>query len=350
MRIREQAAGASSRIGPRDWLEDEPRVSSVGGEFLRLWRRARKRPAAMACVTAVAALLVAAQLKFERRGFDPRLVLRVTETDRISAADARSKQQLRDYVSRVAFSDVNLLSIIDRFGLYPLKKPRDALHAFRQDIQVDVYRNYFLSGFEGAGPRSARIAIAYRSLDPHLAVTVAHALGKLVETQEDDSRRRQSSLAALQADSVLAHASAQMLRQERAIAEKGVALARGDAAPARLRVEMADLAASVARAEPRLLEVARRKAELDLDAARAQSQTAMRFDVVDSGAVPRSQLPSAAKLWLRGTVELLLGLPLLGLLVGAFDPRLRDSNDVRELGLTTLGRVRLARREREGTP
>jgi hypothetical protein len=353
MRTRGEIADARKRTESRDWFEDEPRVSGVASDFVRLCQRARRRPLAVACATAVAAVLVAAELKVEHRAFEPRLVLRVTEADRDSSIDARPKQQLRDYVSRVAFSDGRLLSLIERLRLYPAaarKNPRDALNAFRRNIQVDVYRNYFLNGIEDGGPRSARIALAYRSTDPELALTVTHALGLLVETQEVDSEREEASLASLQADRALSRASEQMLRQERAITEKTVALARGAAASSRLRVEVADLQASVSRAEPRLLEIARRKAVLDLDSAREQSRAAVHFDVVDSGAIPQSRLPSAAKLWLRGAVELLLAMPLVGLLVGAFDPCVRGSDDVHALGLTTLGRVRLTHRGREEKP
>src|SRR5207244_1584201 len=97
--------------------------------------------------------------------YSSRIVLRVLEGDVDIATAPRPKGKLREYVADVAFSSARLGELIRKRDLYPRERARDPsfampIEAMRDDIEVEVWRNYFLEQRSVDDPaRSARIAI-----------------------------------------------------------------------------------------------------------------------------------------------------------------------------------------------
>lgn len=338
------------RKTPRNWLDGEPGFAAILPEMARLFRRARQRAWLTLALTMTCSALLVAAVYFKKRTFAPQVVLRAVEADQQAGVAPRPKRKLRDHVQQAVFSNQQLAEIIERHGLYPSlakKNPQAALASFKEDIAVDVYRNFFVEErMPNDPPRSARIAISYRSVDRQLALDVARELAALVADHETKSRQAQIAIAARDAGAELGRARAELIEQRRQIAQRTLEVQQSGSAEA--RVALANLQRSLANLERRVSEAEARKAVLELNASLEAEQLGLRFQVVDSGAIPeRAVLQKRDLLWL-GLFGFIFGLPFVALAVGAFDGRIRDTEDLRRLGAPVLGQVRISNQKTEG--
>src|ERR1041384_1873106 len=147
------------------WLEQEATLRDGFRQAGRLFVRGLKRPG----LTIALAVAIGAALIAPRNGYAPRLLLRVVEADRDPTSMPQPKRKLREYVRQALLTSDKLVPLIRRYGLYPSlarRNMRAALESFREDIDVDVYQNYFVEQrTPGAAPRSARVAVSYRGSD-----------------------------------------------------------------------------------------------------------------------------------------------------------------------------------------
>jgi hypothetical protein len=279
------------------------------------------------------------------RTFTSRVVFRVTEGDLDAATAPRPARRLREYVLDVAFSNERLLELIKEHGLYAREMKRDptfALEAMRDDLDVDVWRNYFMeSRQDDDAGRSARIAVEYRARDPETALTVVRHLGRLIAEQEARSRVAMAEDAARQAADEASEARAQLERRQRDIVAREVRLKRGvtPGEAALLRVEVDDLKKNVEPLERRLSELEQKKNAFDLRASLEKNQLGLQFELVDPGRAARPGLSKPRELVMIGVIVFEIMLPLAGIFVGAYDSRVYDVEDLRRLGLDAVGHV-----------
>src|SRR5262249_39845636 len=148
--------------------------------------------------------LLAAGIALTRLQYAPKVVLRVVESDRDPAGMPRLKRELGKYVREAAFTSEPLLALVRRYDLYPglvRENPHTALESFREDIDVDVYQNYFLEErARGSAPRSARLAVSYHASDPERALAVTRELAALIVEHERAARQREAERAANEAE------------------------------------------------------------------------------------------------------------------------------------------------------
>ena len=275
----------------RTLLDDEPGVVAGIHQAVTLMKRALKRPlVCLALALGFAALLVGLMVLKERQ-FAPRLVLRAVEMDRDPAQAPHPKRHLREYVLGAVFTSGPLYELIEKRGLYPglfRKNRRAALESFREDIDVDVYQNYFLEErSEHDAPRSARVALSYRSTDRGLAVQVTRDLGTLLVEHEAKVRREQSQKAAEAASRALEGAERQ-LASRRAALNSAKQRIETDGDP-RAEVEFVGLIGSLPALETRVIEAARLKSAFDLGAAFERKRLGLVFEEVDGGSVLASE-------------------------------------------------------------
>ncbi|HEX6276479.1 MAG TPA: hypothetical protein VFZ53_25735, partial [Polyangiaceae bacterium] len=179
------------------WFDSEPRLVDFVRQGAELCVGGVRRPWHTLLVALAAAALVAAVLAFRDHAYAPRLLLRLEEGGGDAVAGgANIKRRLGAYVREGVFTSEPLLAIIRRHGLYPslaAKNPRAALDSFREDIEVDVYQNYFVESREpGTTPRSARVAVSYHSPEREKALAVTRELGALIKERETRLRREQA--------------------------------------------------------------------------------------------------------------------------------------------------------------
>ncbi|HMJ11563.1 MAG TPA: hypothetical protein VK524_09140 [Polyangiaceae bacterium] len=334
----------------RSWLEREPGLFDVITQVGRLYRRAWQRPWVSLGLTLAAALLLVGISALRERTFAPRVVLRAIEADAQYGATPRPKRRLRDHVREAIFTNQRLLDVMEKHRLYASilsTNPQAALSSFRDDIDVEVYRNYFVEERSpNDPPRSARIAILYHSSDRQLALAVTRDLAALVADHESRTRRSQVEMLAREAAAQVERAQADVIQQQQAIVEK-VTLIRADRDPQAV-VELASLQRSLPLLERRVVEAETRKAQLDLNASLEAKELGLRFELVDNGAIAESAGVDSEDLLLFGLFTFVFGLPFLGLLAGAFDTRILEAEDLRRMGVPVLGQIRTSNSRAEG--
>lgn len=324
--------------------EPEPGFGTAARQAARLLRRARAFPLRVLLTAFVLGLVVVAIELVKEHAFSPRVVLRAMEADRDARTAPRMKRQLREYVMGAVFSNRALSDVMTRHGLYPglaRKNPQAALESFREDIEVEVYRNYFVEerGARGA-PRSARIMVSYHSEHRDLALAVTRDLGELVAAHERAARREQAEAAASRAAQALDRARARVVSERRMLREVAHRSVDGDPDERRLaRVEAANRTRTLEGLEHELELASARSAALELGKNLEARELGLTFETVERGAIPRSaELELGDLIWL-GALTFVFGLPLAALAVGAFSAPVVNRDDLGCLELPLLAEV-----------
>jgi hypothetical protein len=306
------------------WLTSEIGVGAALEQAVQLCRSGLRRPWLTLALGVAAPLLLVGFLLFGRREYAPVFVFRVVEAESTAGKGAPPlKRQLADYVRQAVFTSEPLFELMRRHGLYPSlmrRNARAALEAFKEDITVDVYQNYFVEDrSRGKGPRSARLSVSFHAKDPQLALAVTRDLGALIERHEHAARSEQALAAASGAERARDTWVATWQRRSADIVIKQNELERGASTNPRQRVELIGLLGSLGSLEQKVEAAERRAASLNLSAAWERRGIALNFEVVDGGTLPGRAARLQAAVW-AGVTTLLCGLPLIAMAVGAFAP------------------------------
>ncbi len=385
----------------REWSRSEPGWLEFRQQLSRLRRRAIARPLRVSLFTVLAVVMVVARQGLKRETFDASVTFRVAE--RSGSPDPeeghyQTKARLREYVADGVLTKARCLGLIQRLGLYPKVLAVDygsAIDAFREDITIKVFQNYFLKeDWQATGkPRSARVTIKFSYSDPQTALKVARSIGELVGQHEAEVRSDLAKVAANRARALSAafrqrvdvlqrerahkrldlagsagqgHLDLELLServrklkaafednpesfvarqklkdaqaQQRALRER---LSAGGESiyVARLRVDLGRLNAEIAKLQLALERAGSNQTENELRAALERQQLLMRFEPVDWGRDPTPELSRRWRLSILGAVLFFALWPVIGIGVGAFDSRIHDLDDVRQLKLEPLGQV-----------
>jgi hypothetical protein len=304
-------------------------------------RRGISLPVRSALFSLLAAVAVSTVYGIKDHKFGPSYVLRAVEADRDAHNAPRTKRHLRDYVMNAVFSNSRLLELMDRYRLYRnlrANNPQAALESFREDIEVDVYRNFFVEERDSHGPpRSARIVVRYQDTDPKVATAVTHALGRLIVQHESTIRRAQAEQALARASHLVTKARQKLYGIQQDIMSRQL----GPDPDRKAWVEIVNMRRFATTLE-RMVETAeRRKGALELGERFENKSLGLSFEIVDEGAVPRSAMVDTPAL-IRLTLFMWAAmLPLMLLIVGVFDRKIRNLEDVRRLGFRPLGKLAL---------
>lgn len=318
--------------------DEEPALTTVASQQMRrLTARALSRPwLATSLALAISALLFAVQVRRPKL-YEREVGLLITEGAFAADGRPRSRGELREFINRVVFTTSRLEELAIKHDL--MRKFRAAnrgiaVDRIRQNIAVGIWQDYFedLRGGQDP-PRSVRLTLGFSAPDPDTALAVARDLGQLVaETQTQ--REVELAVERVKSKRVLAEsaaARAAVVREEfermkvDAITQPGgnayVSLQRMRAA-----VQAAD-AASAAMAG-------------DLIDAQLRERGVRRLghlvQTVDPGIPLWKKLSRAEMVAAQGGLALGVGLLLAVLLVGAFDPTIRDEQDLRRVRINHL--------------
>jgi hypothetical protein len=309
------------------WLSDEPGVGAALRQAVELCRTGLGRPWLTLTLALGAPLALVGFLLFGRRDYAPLFVFRVVEAAHATGSDAPPlRRQLAEYVRQAVFTSEPLLELMRRHGLYASlmrRNQRGALEAFKEDISVEVYQNYFVEErVRGKGPRSARLSVSFHAKDPNLALAVTRDLGALIEKHELAARRDQALAAASAAERARDTWVGAWQRRSADIAIKQHELGSSTSADPRRQVELIGLLGSLGALEHEVDAAERRAATLDLGAAWEKRGIGLNFEVVDDGALPGRAARFQAAVW-AGATTLVCGLPLIAAAVGAFSSNKR---------------------------
>jgi hypothetical protein len=308
-----------------NWIDEEPPLRPALGRLLvRLFRRGAVTWWLWIPVAALVALGAAA-FKHRHRVFDATVVLRVTEgTVRVPGAELGAGA-LRAQVEDLAFTNPNLASVLKRHVVdFPdvTTDPVDAVTDLRRSVDVVITDNDFVE--ERAAddpPRSAGIALSFRSPNPELALAVVRDLAELVVRSALNQQRQALERAGAAAATAVRQAEAQSAR------------AADDA-------ELPALAAQDPRAEAarqRLIATVAKATDARLGQRAGEAQQTLHIDLVDAGRVPRR--PTRLEQLEGFALVLALAALACWLVAGAFDPRVLGRDDLIIMDLAPLGEV-----------
>ena len=179
------------------WIVDEPSairvVSKVMARAARRWRLVL----GITVLGTAGFLLVRASRK---PTYLASMFFRLAEGNIDAPVQAlRPPRNIRDHITNVALSRRRLQEIMQRHGWSVAKlalNPAEEVEDLRDDIGVEVSRNYFLYD-RGSGdePRSAQVTLSLRGSDPEATRAVLHEIGAVLEeqTQRRSDRLTQGS-------------------------------------------------------------------------------------------------------------------------------------------------------------
>lgn len=330
--------------GPEEpaWIDREPGGRELRDELSHLARRAAARPFATLGATLAATALCTLLAARAPRNYTSSITFRVSEGELDLRTAPPLNPQLRAHVADVLLSSPKLLAIARAHDLYPAERKRsdtDALEAFRADIGVSVWRNYFLEGRETQDDpaRSARLSIRYRARDPELAHRVAKELARALIESEEAARTATAERALSVAREALEEVRQQLFAMRDLYTLDQIEQSHAPTAAG--KVELLDEQQSVTALEELSAQRAKELAGLDLRLQLEKQKMGLHFDLVDGGRVADPGASRGARLAGVALLAFFLLLPIAGIAVGAFDRRIDGAPDVRRLGLHPLGHV-----------
>ncbi len=326
---------------PRDrWISEEWRLVRAARRALV---RARRRPfRVLAWALLATGAVVALQVLLPPR-YEATLSFRLTEGDLPDPRVApRPPRDVRTYISNVALSRHQLKQVMTNHGWmaeWLARDPVAAVDAFREEISVEVGRNYFL--FERGRreePRTAQVTIALTGADPGQTGAMLHEIGQVVlegqAAQRSVRLAEARDLVARELSGARARAKAVQEALERLSRE--AMRARGPD-PAGIERRIAEQEAAARSAIDQVLQLERRLEAVDFSAAAEEEQLGLRLQLVDERLVLLGPPLTTLALSLQAVVAFLVALLLVSPLVGAFDDRLYEAGDLAEHGLDLVG-------------
>lgn len=332
-----------------DWFEAEaPLHREFVNELGRLRRRAQPRWWLVVLVGVVLTAALVRKIALKPQEFRARVVLAISEGDENTGWNPQPLGELRAYISTVLLSNERLLKLLDDKQLYGRRRIKFGdeyvIEELRDSFDIGVYRNYFQYGYASNDRRTARVVIAFTSKDPTFSYEMARALASLV--QEAEAERRTVAAFELQAQATdIENAARERLdtvaRDQR---ELQAAMARAEQEGNReelslLKIKAGSLGVEWQAASTAFESVETLVSKESLEAALAVSGLALDISVVDERRPPPPEGDRTVTLIAVAIIGLGLFLPLAGVLIGAYDTRVHDVDDVTRLGLPMLGHV-----------
>jgi hypothetical protein len=331
-----------------DWFEDEQPLHRAMYDVLdRLRRRAASRWWLVAIATVLLTTVVVRKVALKPRLHRARVILAVSEGDLNQGFNPTPLDELRAYIENVLLSTERLKQFLEQRHLLTdeLADGGDAaIEEFRDQFSVSVWRNYFQYTWSYDERRSARVAIAFTSTDAGYAYEMARALGHAVADAEAERRDQAARSLATQAKEI----SASARKRVDAIARDQADLLAQLAAAERdhnhdqvavLRPRAAQLSVEWQRATEAWKYVETGTDFDELQAAVNTAGLALEIEIVDERRPAIDHGTRLPAILLVAVVALLLIMPICVIVIGAFDTRVHDGDDVRRQALPLLGHV-----------
>jgi capsular polysaccharide biosynthesis protein len=332
-----------------EWYETEESTRrSMISEVQRIRRRTVVRPIPVLLLAALLTGAIVYKVATKKRIVEAEIVLALTEGT--MSADERDVgipvNDLRNYVAGQLMPKSKLAEIIERRDLFRLRKKMGmpwAINELRESIELDVWHNSFVY-YDPDAPdheASTRIGLTVGSDDPEEAFLIAHDLGQVVI---QEVREQRVKLAKIAAQEIAAYKDAMTKRM--AALEKE----RTERVVAQTDASNEGKASVVQAIQLRLIEIDQAQKEVEKTLSQINtSQDALADRIAEAGldlvveiVSERRPLPPDNRGLLLVMIGVVVGLgSLLGaaLVLGSFDSRVHDADDVARLGLPVLGHV-----------
>ena len=326
-----------------EWYESEESTRrGMVTELQRIKRRTVVRPVPVLLLAAVLTTAITYKFATKKRMVEAEIVLALAEGT--MASDQRDLgipvDHLKDYVGTDLMPRTKLEGIIERRDLFRLRKKLGmdfAVDELRSNMEISVWHNSFLWDDEH-GTRSARIGIAYSDTDPDLALELARDLATTVVETAGEKRQEQAAGMARQLESMHEDLVRQLADLRRQQAQKTVdrdrALAKGHKGIA----EAINLENAALEREAKTLDDQIDAIVKSADAGITANGLDVSLSIVEEHRPERPE-SNAFVMILIAVVIGICSLIASALIIGAFDSRVHDTDDVARLGLPILGHV-----------
>lgn len=329
------------------WYESEEstRLGMIA-EVQRIKRRTLVRPIPVLLLAALLTAGIVYKVATKKVMHEAEVVLSLQQGQLSRKETTIPVDQLREYVLGVLIPDGKLVALIEKRNLYRLRKKLGndfAVEQLREQLEVKIWKNSFLYYDEEDEDtlKSARIGVTITDADPDLAFGLARDIAGIVITTAAEQRKKLAEVASTniaRGKAALAQRLAQLqnlvsVKQAALIAAKD--LDKQGLAQA-LKLDLAGISHDVKSLEDRLDQFATSSEGLADRIAAAGLD--MSISIVEEQH-PEANPPSQFILAMLAVVIGVFGLLGAALVVGAFDSRVHDTDDVSRLGLPILGHV-----------
>jgi hypothetical protein len=322
------------------WIGDESQLAAIARQvFVRALRRPWR-------VLVIAVLITGAYVWTRAHAaptYEATLYFNMVEGDLTDPNNTpRPLRSIREYISNVALSRARVERLMTKYHLSDAYLARDrvaAIDAFREDIRIDVTRNYFLyDRIQFNAPRSAQIAISTRGGDPERARAILREIGDAILQEQLAARADRLGQArdVFGSQLLLARTRTRLLQQQ--IDRLWLDLARADPRGAIwIQARIAGLQADIKGAIEQVVALERRAADVAFTAAAEGNQLGLNFELFDESLVTTAPRLTPFQLARLATVVFIMVLVLTVPVVGAFDDRIYSAHDLEVYGLPFFG-------------
>jgi len=330
-----------------DWYESEQHTRlGLVAELQRLWQRIKVRPLPVLLVAGVITAGITRKVATKQPTLEADVVLALSEGSLASRQNAIPVDELRQYVTTVLLPAEKLTKLIekrDRFRLRKTPGPVSAIDELRESLSVQIWKNSFVyyNDEDSNAQRSARIGLSVSDTDPDRAFDTARDLASIVMETAAAQRKRLAAELENQAETLRRSINHQLDEISVATTKKQAAI---DDAIKVGRPELGDILRTD------LIELGKQQQALEQQLDR----------IVTSPETLANEIAAAGLDWSLKIVEehrperptrsgfvvvmiaFVVGAGALvgaALVLGAFDSRVHDADDVARLGLPVLGHV-----------
>ncbi len=329
-----------------DWYASEESTrKGMVVELQRIARRARVRPWPVLAVAAILTALLFVSYTMRTPSVEAEVVLALTQGEMIATHSDVPVDDLRAYVSETLLPDKSIGEMIERLNLYPSRKKRGLKYAIgevREQLTIEIWKNTLIAtGDARNAEHSARIGLTVTDVDGEQAYKLAHELADIVIQNARAHQQHVSNGIAARvaaAHDLIERQLAQLTHDRTAKLEKLSARGEGhdDQESAMLAIEISELTAEIAPLDRRLTLIAQSDESIADRVTEAGLDESVAI-VEERRPIPSSHAGFAFVLF--ATVAGFASLIGSALVVGAFDERVHDREDVERLDLPVLGHV-----------
>ena len=329
------------------WYESEESTrAGLVSELQRIRRRFVVRPIPVLILAVLMTGAVTYKIHKKQPLVEAEVILALSEGQLGGQGTGVPVDQLRQYVTAVLLPDKLLIDMIEKRNMYPLRTKLGAQFAIgelREQIEINIWKNSFqyYDDEDATAKKSARIGITVMDADPDQAFEVAHELASIAIVQHELERERISHAVATEVKAMRAATEERLGALETEIAIKQEAFASAKAAyknglASAIMLDLARLQGERKRAAEQMHGISvSNEGIADQIAAAGLDLTLQIVEERRPEHPEKSQFVLILVLVVVGTGALIGA----ALLVGAFDSRIHDTDDVERLGLPVLGHV-----------
>lgn len=323
------------------WIDEEPGWEDALRELRCVQRRVRKRWPLALVLTVVLTVVAAYQASRKQHIYESTVVMRVVEEFLDPTTSPPTSNDIKTHITQVALSRNALLAIAEEFRLYTRQRTLDPSwgeQLMRDAIELSVYEDDFRFVTEDDNTRTVRIAVTFAAADPEVALQIARRLGQFIGASQMGERQAWSASIARDITESVEQLNQDFLRLRQREAELSFDQQENET-PAQTEVELRRVRAEIAATESELRIYQSKAAMFRLRSDFETQERGLRFELVDPGELAQVHQSSRERIVIYTCLAFLLILPLVGLAVGTFDSRARDSDGLRRIGVLPLGEV-----------